>query len=227
MSHSIRLALVAAVFIAGPVAQSPVRAAGVPADACTLLTPADYKAFGVTAAPKGQLANTPAQTAHACTAGSLAAKPMLSLIVQEIKMPMAVEMGRKALARDGDALTGPWDAGNVHRLCRRYAGALLQGERVGSTPDQRHGRRSQDRAHRDRQADRRGAVGPMTPAVHSGDRGDTPQAERQRVKVRAAGLKSATAVVGGVTSSTRMRRSSSIWTSRCPSTPSTPARVTV
>jgi hypothetical protein len=114
MSHSMRLALVAAVLVTGPVAQSPVRAAGVPADACTLLTPADYKAFGVTATPKGQLAATPVQTAHACTAGSVAVKPMLSLIVQEIKMPMAVEMARKALARDGDALTGPWDAGNVH-----------------------------------------------------------------------------------------------------------------
>lgn len=108
------LALVAGVLITGLVAQSPVRAAAVPADACTLLTPADYKTFGVVATPKGQLADTPAQTAHACTAGSATAKPMLSLIVQEIKLPMALEMGRKALARNGEALTGPWDAGNVH-----------------------------------------------------------------------------------------------------------------
>jgi hypothetical protein len=114
MSQSMRsFALIAGVLIAGLAAQSSLQAA-VPADACTLLTPADYKAFGVTEKPKGQLANTPAQIAHACTAGSMTTKPMLSLIVQEIKIATAVEMGRKALARDGEPLTGPWDAGNVH-----------------------------------------------------------------------------------------------------------------
>lgn len=115
MSHSIRrVVLVAGLLISAFVAQSPVSAAEVPADACTLLKPADFKAFGVTATPKGQLANTPAQIAHACTAGSPASKPMLSLMVQEIKMPQAIEMGRQALTRSGEALAGPWDAGNVH-----------------------------------------------------------------------------------------------------------------
>ena len=128
------------------------------------LTPADDKAFGVTAAPKGELANTPVQTAHACTAGSLAAKPMLSLIVQEMKMPMAVEMGRKALARDGDALTGPWDAGNVHAGVDGTQMRFFKGSVSVQLPDERHGRRSQDRAHRDRQAGRRSAVGPTPPA---------------------------------------------------------------
>jgi hypothetical protein len=94
---------------------APLRAAGMPVDACRLLTPADYKALGVTAVPKGRAADSPRQSMRACTAGSAAAKPMLSLMIQDIKMPIAVEMGRKEMASGGgEALTGPWDACTVH-----------------------------------------------------------------------------------------------------------------
>lgn len=109
-----RLGLLAAVMITALVMPVSLGAANIPADACSLLTPDDFKTLGVTAAPKGRVADTPSQVLHACTAGSLAAKPMLSLMVQEIKMAVAVEMGRQALTRGGDPLAGPWDAGSIH-----------------------------------------------------------------------------------------------------------------
>lgn len=41
---------------------------------------------------------------------------MLMLMIQDIKMPIAVQMGRKSMEEDGDErISGPWDIATVSR----------------------------------------------------------------------------------------------------------------
>lgn len=84
----------------------------IPPDACELFTPGDLKALGISAAPKGRVASSPNQTMSTCGAGSMLKPPMLSIMIQDIKMPLAVQRGRESLASEkGEVVTGPWDAG--------------------------------------------------------------------------------------------------------------------
>ena len=86
----------------------------IPPDACQLLTAADYKALGVTDGPKSRVATNARQSMRSCTAGSLLKPPMVMLMIQDIKLPIAVEMGRKSLEEEkGDAVAGPRDAGKT------------------------------------------------------------------------------------------------------------------
>ena len=86
----------------------------IPPEACQLLTAADYKAFGVSAAPKNRAGSSPSQEMRSCTAGSMMKPPVLMVMIQDIKVPIAVEMGRKSLASEkGEVVTGPWDTGKV------------------------------------------------------------------------------------------------------------------
>ena len=115
MTPCIRHGILAGAFLATTLfATSSLWAATIPQAACELMTTADYKALGVSGAPQGRIANSPNQVMSTCTAGSLKEPPMLSLMIQDIKMPIAVEMGRKSLATEkGDDVTGPWDTGKA------------------------------------------------------------------------------------------------------------------
>jgi hypothetical protein len=50
---------------------------------------------------------------RSCVAGSLLKPPMLSLMIQDITMAFAVEMGRKELAASAHPVKGPWDLGEM------------------------------------------------------------------------------------------------------------------
>jgi hypothetical protein len=111
LRNCVLVGLLLAVTLSGTLSLS---VAAVPQDACALLTTADFKALGVSATPTNRVANTPSQSMVTCAAGSMAAPPMLSLMVQDIKVPIAVEMGRKRLASEkGDDASGPWDTGKA------------------------------------------------------------------------------------------------------------------
>jgi hypothetical protein len=79
-------------------------------DACKFIEKSDLQALAVTAQPKSRNADSPHQAVHSCVFGSLREPPMLSVMVQQIKMPIAVDMGHKKLAEgDGEKIAGPWD----------------------------------------------------------------------------------------------------------------------
>lgn len=116
MSKSVAKNLLAStLFVSTILGPSLVWAAKVPQDACQVLTAADFKALGISAAPKNKAVDTPSQSMRTCIAGSLMAPPMLSLTIQDIKLPVAVEMMRKSLASEGagEVVNGPWDGGKV------------------------------------------------------------------------------------------------------------------
>ena len=104
-----------ALFVSMLLEASSVWAAKIPQDACQVLTAADYKVLGITTVPKSRAAETPSQSMRTCVAGSRTLPPMLSLMIQDIKLPIAVETMRKTMASDeGAAVNGPWDAGKVN-----------------------------------------------------------------------------------------------------------------
>ncbi len=115
MSSSLRTTLVACALLASTlVGSSPLRAAKIPQDACKLFTADDLKTLGISAATKGRTASTPSQTVSTCAAGSILNPPMLSIMIQDIKLPIAVQMGRKSIASaEGDVVSGPWDTGKA------------------------------------------------------------------------------------------------------------------
>ena len=113
MVNIVRVPAAGAVLFVACLSSSALFAADT-ADACKLLTAADLKKVGISAVPKGRNADSPNQSMQSCTAGSLAAPPMLSLTIQKIKIPIAIEMGRKQLAdSSGEVVAGPWDAAKL------------------------------------------------------------------------------------------------------------------
>lgn len=115
MSSSLRTPLLACALLAATLmGSSSLRAAEIPQDACKLFTADDLKALGISAAPKGRTASTPNQTMSTCGAGSMLKPPMLSIMIQDIKVPIAVQMGQKRLASEqGEVVSGPWDTGKA------------------------------------------------------------------------------------------------------------------
>lgn len=115
MSPSLRAPLLAGGLLALVLADpSSPRAAPIPQDACKLFTAADLTALGISGVPKGRIASSPNQTMSTCGVGSFLKPPMLSIMIQDIKIPIAVQMGHKSLASEkGDVMTGPWDAGKA------------------------------------------------------------------------------------------------------------------
>ena len=115
MTGSLRTLLLAGALLASAlVGPSALWAAGIPQDACQIFRAEDFKALGISAAPKGRVAKTPNQDMSTCGAGSVLKPPMLGIMIQDIKMPIAVQMGRKNLASEkGEVVAGPWDAGKV------------------------------------------------------------------------------------------------------------------
>lgn len=115
MSSFLRTPLLACALLASTLlGSSSLRAAPIPQDACKLFTADDLKALDISATPKGRVASSPNQTMSTCAAGSMLKPPMLSIMIQDIKLPIAVQMGRKSLASEkGEVVSGPWDTGKA------------------------------------------------------------------------------------------------------------------
>ncbi len=115
MSASFRTHLLAGALLASTLlGPSSLRAAPIPQDACRLFTAADLKALGISAAPKGQVASSAHQTMSTCAAGSMLKPPLLSIMIQDIKIPIAMQKMRESMASEkGEVVPGPWDAGKA------------------------------------------------------------------------------------------------------------------
>ncbi len=115
MSSSLRTPFLACALLASTLlGTSSLRAARIPQDACQLFTADDLKKLSISAAPKGRIASSPIQTMSTCVAGSMLQPPMLSIMIQDIKVPIAAQMGRKRLASEpGEVVSGPWDTGRA------------------------------------------------------------------------------------------------------------------
>ncbi len=110
-----RMVLFSSTVLATAVLLSPIQAtASAPADACKLVTKGDLNRLGITSEPKSRATDSPHQAMRSCSAGTGAGPPMLFIMIQDIKVPMAVQMGRKSIEEDdGEAVSGPWDVAKI------------------------------------------------------------------------------------------------------------------
>jgi len=110
-----RATLPATIVLATGLLLSPIlAAASAPDDACKLVTQGDLNRLGIVSGPTSRAADSPNQAMRICTAGTGAGPPMFMLMIQDIKLPIAVQMGRKRLEEDGDErISGPWDIATI------------------------------------------------------------------------------------------------------------------